>query len=64
MCSGGVEVTDQQLIRAILDGNAQLFAELVRRYDRRIKVFIFHMLISMHLESLTEDMCQETFYKA
>jgi RNA polymerase sigma-70 factor (ECF subfamily) len=64
MCSGGVEVTDQQLIRAILDGNAQLFAELVRRYDRRIKAFIFHMLKSMHLESLTEDMCQETFYKA
>ncbi len=57
-------MTDQQLIRAVLDGDVQLFAELVRRYDSRIKVFIFHMLKSVHMESLTEDMCQETFYKA
>ncbi len=57
-------VTDSQLIREIKDGNVECYAELVRRYERKIYAFILHMLSSHHQESLAEDLCQETFYKA
>ncbi len=57
-------MTDSQLIREIKDGNVQLYAELIRRYERKILAFIFHMLKSARLELLAEDICQETFYKA
>lgn len=57
-------MTDSQLIREIKDGNIQFYAELVRRYERRIFAFVLQMLRSYHLESLAEDLCQETFYKA
>jgi RNA polymerase sigma factor (sigma-70 family) len=57
-------MTDSQLIREIKDGNVQIYDELMRRYERKILAFIFHMLKSAHLESLAEDLCNETFYKA
>ncbi|AJY77155.1 RNA polymerase sigma factor [Paenibacillus beijingensis] len=57
-------MTDSQLIREIKDGNIQLYSELMRRYQRKILSFIFHMLKSAKLELLAEDLCSETFYKA
>ncbi|EFM09754.1 RNA polymerase, sigma-24 subunit, ECF subfamily [Paenibacillus curdlanolyticus YK9] len=57
-------MTDTQLIREIKDGNVQLYAELMRRYQRKILAFIFHMLKSGRLEHMAEDLCSETFYKA
>lgn len=57
-------MTDSQLIREIKDGNVQLYDELMRRYERKILAFIFHMLKSSQMESLAEDLCNETFYKA
>ncbi|MBO7744109.1 sigma-70 family RNA polymerase sigma factor [Paenibacillus sp. MWE-103] len=57
-------MTDSQLIREIKDGNIQLYSELMRRYQRKILAFIFHMLKSAKLELLAEDLCSETFYKA
>lgn len=57
-------MTDSQLIREIKDGNVELYAELMRRYERKILAFIFHMLKSAHMESMADDLCQETFYKA
>jgi RNA polymerase sigma factor (sigma-70 family) len=57
-------MTDSQLIREIKDGNAELYAELMRRYERKIYAFIFHMLKSSSMESVAEDLSQETFYKA
>ncbi|MGG2201776.1 RNA polymerase sigma factor, partial [Paenibacillus validus] len=57
-------MTDSQLIREIKDGNVELYNELMRRYERKILAFIFHMLKSAQLESLAEDLCNETFYKA
>jgi RNA polymerase sigma factor (sigma-70 family) len=56
-------LTDSQLIREIKDGNVELYAELIQRYERKIITFIFHMLKSANLEDLAEDLCQETFYK-
>lgn len=55
--------TDSQIIREIKDGNTEAYAILVQRYERRIYAFIFNMLKSKGLESSTEDLAQETFYK-
>ncbi|GIQ61770.1 sigma-70 family RNA polymerase sigma factor [Paenibacillus cisolokensis] len=55
---------DSQIVREIKDGNVQLFAELMKRYQRKIFVFIYRMLKSSHLEMMAEDLCAETFYKA
>lgn len=57
-------MTDSQLIREIKDGNVELYSELMRRYQRKILAFIYHMLKSSKLELLAEDLCSETFYKA
>lgn len=57
-------MTDSRLIREIKNGNVQLYAELMRRYERKIFSFVFHMLKSAHMELMTDDLCQETFYKA
>lgn len=57
-------MTDSQLIREIKDGNAQLYSELISRYERKILAFIYNMLKSARMESIAEDLCQETFYKA
>lgn len=57
-------MTDSQLIREIKDGNIELYSELMRRYQRKILSFIYHMLKSAKLELQAEDLCSETFYKA
>ncbi|GIP37455.1 ECF RNA polymerase sigma factor SigW [Paenibacillus sp. J31TS4] len=57
-------MTDSQLIREIKDGNVELYAELMSRYERKIYAFIYHMLKSSHMEGMVDDLCQETFYKA
>lgn len=57
-------MTDSQLIREIKDGNAELYSQLIERYERRIIAFIYNMLKSARLENMAEDLCQETFYKA
>ncbi|PYI54906.1 RNA polymerase sigma factor [Paenibacillus flagellatus] len=57
-------MTDSQLIREIKDGNVQYYEELMRRYERKILSFIFHMLKSARMEAMAEDLCSETFYKA
>lgn len=57
-------MTDSQLIRDIKDGNIEAYGELVRRYERKIFLFISQMLRGYRLDILAEDLCQETFYKA
>ncbi|WP_261301102.1 RNA polymerase sigma factor [Paenibacillus andongensis] len=57
-------MTDSQLIREIKDGNVQIYNELMRRYERKILAFIFHMLKNTQMEAIAEDLCNETFYKA
>lgn len=57
-------MTDSQMIREIKAGNTELYSELMRRYQRKILAFVYHMLKSAHLELLAEDLCSETFYKA
>lgn len=57
-------MTDSQLIREIKAGNAELYSELMAKYQKKILSFIYHMLRSAKLEMLAEDLCSETFYKA
>ncbi|RUT36071.1 sigma-70 family RNA polymerase sigma factor [Paenibacillus zeisoli] len=57
-------MTDSQMIRDIKEGNTELYSELMRRYQRKILIFIYHMLKSAQLELMAEDLCSETFYKA
>ncbi|MBA9085338.1 RNA polymerase sigma-70 factor (ECF subfamily) [Fontibacillus solani] len=57
-------MTDSQLIREIKEGNTELYSELMRRYQRKILAFVYHMLKSSQMELLAEDLCSETFYKA
>lgn len=57
-------MTDSQMIREIKEGNTELYSELMRRYQRKIMAFVYHMLKSAQLEQLAEDLCSETFYKA
>jgi RNA polymerase sigma factor (sigma-70 family) len=55
---------DSELIREIKDGNAEAYGILMRRYERKIMSFIYHMLKSAGLEAMAEDLCNESFYKA
>jgi DNA-directed RNA polymerase specialized sigma24 family protein len=59
-----VMMTDSQIIREIKDGNVDLYATLMNRYQKKILSFIYHMLKSAKLELLAEDLSSETFYKA
>ncbi|MBO2943168.1 sigma-70 family RNA polymerase sigma factor [Paenibacillus sp. F411] len=57
-------MTDSQLIMEIKQGNVELYSELMRRYQRKIMAFVYHMLKSSGMELMAEDICSETFYKA
>ncbi|MNW25665.1 ECF RNA polymerase sigma-E factor [compost metagenome] len=57
-------MTDSQLIQEIKQGNVEMYSELMRRYQRKILAFVYHMLKSSNLEMMAEDLCSETFYKA
>ncbi len=57
-------MTDSQLIQQIKQGNTELYSELMRRYQRKILAFVYHMLKNSHMELIAEDLCSETFYKA
>ncbi|CAM2799334.1 sigma-70 family RNA polymerase sigma factor [Paenibacillus sediminis] len=57
-------MTDSQMIQLIKEGKTELYSDLMRRYQRKILAFIYHMLKSSSMESIAEDLCSETFYKA
>lgn len=64
VCLGGYTMNDSQLIREIKDGRVELYSALIERYEKKIQLFILHMLKPYHYDSMAEDLCQETFYKA
>jgi RNA polymerase sigma factor (sigma-70 family) len=57
-------MNDSQLIREIKDGRVELYSVLIERYEKKIQIFILHMLKPYRYDSMAEDLCQETFYKA
>lgn len=54
-------MTDSQLIQLIKQGDTELYSELMRRYQRKILAFVYHMLKNSHMELIAEDLCSETF---
>jgi RNA polymerase sigma-70 factor (family 1) len=52
--------TDHELFNLTSQGNVSAFAEIFRRYDKRIYPFVFKMIKS---EALAEDITQEIFIK-
>lgn len=57
-------MNDSQLIREIKDGRVDLYSVVIERYEKKIHLFILHMLKPYRYDSIAEDLCQETFYKA
>jgi RNA polymerase sigma-70 factor (ECF subfamily) len=55
------EQSDDELVAASLNGDKLAFAELVRRYETRIRSFCQQMLRN---RALAEDVAQDTFLKA
>lgn len=61
---GGRDLTDSQLIREIKEGRIELYAQLIQKYEKRMFTFIHNLLKTYNMEVYSEDICQETFYKA
>ncbi len=54
-------VSDAVLVREVLDGSKDAYAQLVRRYERPAKAAAIHILDNYHS---AEDAAQEAFIKA
>jgi len=55
-----IALTDEQMVRQILDGNDDLFEELVKRHQRQIVNFIYRMVGDF---DLALDMSQDVFIR-
>ncbi len=52
------ELTDEELVRAIQEGDVFAFEVLVKRYQHKLHSFVFHMIRD---EQPTQDVVQESF---
>lgn len=52
--------SDKQLVKATLNGDRQAYAELIKRYEKPVKVICCRILCDMHL---ADDASQEAFIK-
>ncbi|MEW6746713.1 MAG: RNA polymerase sigma factor [Planctomycetota bacterium] len=55
------EASDAQLVRHILDGNPAHFAEVVKRYDRRVRSLVERSITD---PGTRDEIVQQTFYLA
>lgn len=60
MSSGTMQSTDEELIASILEGQEELFGDLVQRYQGRLVNYLFRMLRN---EDDAHDLAQEVFIK-
>jgi len=60
MSSGSPQPSDEELIRSVLDGNQELFGDLVLRYQGRLVNYLYRVL--RDLEE-AHDLAQEVFFK-
>lgn len=60
MSKGSPQPSDKELISAILDGDQELFSDLVHRYQARLVNFLFRLL---HDVADAHDLAQEVFLK-
>ena len=61
VCKGSNVRTDAELVNAVLDGEKQAFAVLVKRYERPVRAVALDVLGDYHSAS---DVSQEAFVKA
>ncbi|MBU6145209.1 MAG: sigma-70 family RNA polymerase sigma factor [Paenibacillaceae bacterium] len=57
-------MTDAQLIREIKDGDVQLYAHIVVRYERKIRAFVLHIIKATPIAHLVDDITQDAFFSA
>jgi len=50
------QLSDEQLMQAVADGDRERYGELIRRYDRRLMAFLLRMVGDLHR---AEDLLQE-----
>ncbi|MEE8525398.1 MAG: sigma-70 family RNA polymerase sigma factor [Thermoanaerobaculia bacterium] len=55
-----MQTTDEQMVASILEGERDLFRDLVRRYQGRLVNYLFRMLRN---EEDAHDLAQEVFFK-
>ncbi len=55
------EASDEWLIRAVRDGQVELYAELIERYQQRLYVYCYHLLMQ---REEAEDAVQDVLIKA
>ena len=53
--------TDAELVKAVLDGEKQMFAELVKRYEKPVRAAALNVLGDFHSAN---DISQDTFVRA
>lgn len=53
--------TDAELVKAVLDGEKQMFAELVKRYEKPVRAAALDILGDFHI---ADDISQDTFVRA
>lgn len=54
------DLTDEKIVRAVRKGNKELFRELVKRYQRKLSVYLYHLVRN---REETEDILQNVFIK-
>ncbi|UTW55504.1 sigma-70 family RNA polymerase sigma factor [Kordiimonas sp. SCSIO 12610] len=60
MAMNALNMTDEELVEAIVSGNRQAYAKLVDKYARQFRMIAYRLLGDM---SFAEDMVQEAFIK-
>ena len=60
MTTGSTQLTDAELVAAILKGEQELFSDLVQRYQGRLVNYLYRLLRNA---SEAEDLAQEVFLK-
>ncbi len=55
------EASDEMLIRAVREGQVELYAELIERYQQRLYVYCYHLLMQ---REEAEDAVQDVLIKA
>jgi RNA polymerase sigma-70 factor, ECF subfamily len=54
------ELSDEKIVQAVRKGNKELFRELVKRYQKKLSIYLYHLVRN---REETEDILQNVFIK-
>jgi RNA polymerase sigma-70 factor, ECF subfamily len=54
------ELTDEKIVQAVRKGNKELFRELVKRYQKKLSIYLYHLVRN---REETKDILQNVFIK-